>query len=51
MVSSGQVSGDVYNVESDGRNYAWNGTVWDDLGGTFAVDTISNADIDGIVAK
>ena len=51
LPSSGQVSGDVYNVESDGRNYAWNGTVWDDLGGTFAVDTISNADIDGIVAK
>ena len=51
LPSSGQVSGDVYNVESDGRNYAWNGTVWDDLGGTFAVGTISNADIDGIVAK
>ena len=25
--------GDVYNVESDGSNYAWNGTVWDKLGG------------------
>lgn len=25
--------GDVYNVESDGSNYVWNGTAWDDLGG------------------
>ena len=25
--------GDVYNVESDGSNYAWNGSVWDKLGG------------------
>lgn len=25
--------GDVYNVESDGSNYAWNGTAWDKLGG------------------
>lgn len=24
--------GDVYNVESDGMNYAWNGTAWDALG-------------------
>ena len=25
--------GDVYNVESDGSNYAWTGTIWDKLGG------------------
>ena len=25
--------GDVYNVEEDGSNYAWNGTAWDKLGG------------------
>jgi len=25
--------GDVYNVEEDGSNYAWNGTEWDKLGG------------------
>ena len=25
--------GDVYNVESDGSNYAWDGTAWDKLGG------------------
>ena len=26
--------GDVYNVESDGMNYAWDGTKWDELGGS-----------------
>ena len=25
--------GDVYNVESDGSNYAWDGSTWDKLGG------------------
>lgn len=30
---SGNVIGDVYNVEVDGSNYAWNGTGWDKLGG------------------
>lgn len=33
LPSSGLTIGDVYNVESDGSNYAWNGTVWDKLGG------------------
>lgn len=33
LPSTGQVVGDVYNVESDGSNYAWNGTTWDKLGG------------------
>lgn len=33
LPSTGLTIGDVYNVESDGKNYAWNGTVWDSLGG------------------
>lgn len=33
LPSTGQVIGDVYNVEEDGSNYAWNGTIWDKLGG------------------
>lgn len=47
---------DVYNVVADettGKsnvNYAWNGTSWDDLGGTYQVDYITNAEIDAIVA-
>lgn len=36
LPSSGQELGDVYNVISDGSNYAWDGTDWDAIGG--AVD-------------
>ncbi len=31
-------SGDVYNVEDTGKNYAWTGSAWDDLGGSFEVE-------------
>ncbi|MBQ0014794.1 MAG: hypothetical protein KBS82_05680 [Oscillospiraceae bacterium] len=34
LPSTGNVTGDTYNVSSDGKNYCWNGTGWDDLGGT-----------------
>ena len=34
LPSSGQVVGDVYNVEENGANYAWDGTAWDKLGET-----------------
>lgn len=33
LPSQDLVVGDVYNVESDGSNYAWTGIVWDKLGG------------------
>ncbi|HEX8576988.1 MAG TPA: hypothetical protein VF677_11905 [Flavobacterium sp.] len=33
LPSSGQVIGDVYDVQTDGSNYAWNGIEWDRLGG------------------
>lgn len=32
LPSSGNVVGDVYDVQSNGMNYAWNGTSWDALG-------------------
>lgn len=32
LPASGNRTGDVYNVESDGTNWAWNGTAWDNLG-------------------
>ena len=28
-------AGWVYNVRDTGKNYAWNGTAWDDIGGTY----------------
>jgi len=34
LPTSGQVVGDVYNVEENGANYAWDGTTWDKLGET-----------------
>lgn len=37
------VAGDVYNVTDTGKNYAWTGTEWDDLGGT--------VDLSGYVQK
>ena len=33
LPQEGNVIGDVYNVESDGSNYAWDGEKWDKLGG------------------
>lgn len=33
LPSSGNVTGDVWNVEDTGDNYAWNGTAWDKLAG------------------
>lgn len=44
----GLTSGDVYNVESNGKNYAWTGDGWDDLGGVLDIASISNTEIDDI---
>lgn len=51
LPASGNTVGDVYDVQSDGHNYAWNGSVWDDLGGTFRIEAITNGEIDTIVAS
>lgn len=32
LPSSDNTTGDVYDVQSNGMNYAWNGTTWDALG-------------------
>lgn len=50
-------TGDVYNIESAssygaaGANVAWNGTAWDSLGEIFTIASITNAEIDTIVAS
>lgn len=57
LPSSGQTLGDVYNIEAAsvyggaGSNVAWNGTSWDPLGEIFQIDSITNAEIDAIVAS
>lgn len=38
----------VYDCQDTGKNYAWNGTAWDDLGGTLAVEAATDADIDAL---
>lgn len=43
-------AGDVYNVEATGMNYAWTGTKWDDLGGSFEISTITTEQIDALFA-
>lgn len=45
---TGATAGDVYNVEADGMNYAWNGTAWDNLGSI--LDVATEAEIDAIFA-
>ena len=50
LPSTGLTAGDVYDVQSDGMNYAWNGTTWDQLGATFSITSITNAEIDAILA-
>lgn len=51
LPSSGMTAGDVYNVEADGMNYAWNGTAWDNLGTVFTIEYVTNAEIDEIMAS
>lgn len=50
LPTTGNTAGDVWNTEDYGKNYAWDGTQWDDLGGIFEINTISNAEIDSIMA-
>ena len=51
LPTSGNTTGDVYNVESSGMNYAWDGSKWDSLGEIFTITAITNAEIDTIVAS
>ena len=42
---TGQIVGDVYNVEDTGDNYAWAGLVWDKLGATIDLTNyVTNTD-------
>lgn len=41
-------AGDVYNVEADGMNYAWDGSKWDNLGSI--LETATETEIDAIFA-
>lgn len=57
LPTTGVSTGDVYNIETAssyggaGANVAWNGTAWDSLGEIFTINTITNSEIDTIVAS
>lgn len=36
--------GDMYDVQDTGKNYAWTGSEWDDLGGNIEVDAYTKAE-------
>lgn len=48
LPTSGNTAGDVWDVQADGMNYAWDGSAWDALGATFTIDSITNGEIDEI---
>ena len=50
LPSTGNTAGDVYNVTATGMNYVWTGEAWDALGEIFSIDSITNAEIDTILA-
>lgn len=50
LPSSGQTTGDVYDVQARGINYAWNGTAWDPLGELFTINEITTAEINALFA-
>ena len=51
LPATGNTTGDVYNVTANDMNYAWDGSAWDPLGASFTITSITNAEIDTIVAS
>ena len=48
LPTDGNETGDVWNVEDSGMNYAWTTAGWDALGAAFEIQTITNTEIDEI---
>lgn len=51
LPTSGNTTGDVWDVTDTGMNYVWTGTAWDALGQVFTITAISNTEIDTILAS
>lgn len=45
LPATGNHIGDVWNVLADGKNYAWDGTAWDDFGGAVTVSIATASDV------
>ena len=52
LPTSGNTAGDVWNVTAEkGMNYVWTGSEWDAIGEVFTIDSITNDEINTIVAS
>lgn len=51
LPTTDNVVGDVWNVEANNMNYAWDGTGWDPLGSILEITPITNAEIDALFAS
>lgn len=51
LPASNNAVGDFYNVTATGENYAWTGTEWDITGSIVNLQSITNAEIDTVVAS
>lgn len=51
LPSSGNQTGDFYNVTATGENYAWTGSDWDSTGSIVDLAAITNTEIDTVVAS
>ena len=52
LPSTGMVIGDVWNVTDTNINYAWDGSVWDPLGGTVGADVgLATSTTDGLLSS
>lgn len=50
LPTTGNTTGDVYDVTATGMNYAWTGSAWDALGQIFTITSLTNTEIDEICA-
>ena len=51
LPTTGNVVGDFYNITQTGENYAWTGDAWDVTGSIVDLQSITNAEIDTVVAS
>ena len=50
LPATGNEVGDVWNVLDTGKNYAWSGTVWDELGGTVDLSHLVTLDTEQTIS-
>lgn len=48
LPTTGNEPGDVWNVLADGKNYAWDGTAWDDISGVMSMPQATTTTLGGV---